>query len=262
MRLSTSPSARARLKPRLSSSLASSAALLPTATWSGPTSSSPISSRPTSARRCSKASPAPATPMSPSIPQNWVTITDGMAAGHPARRLPHRRLGAPRRHRLRRQDRNRPGDEPRGSGQDQQGPCHRPNVWFVGVTPRRNPELVVAVSGRTASSATTRPASARKVVAAYVDKQRRLAHNLSAQRHLRPRCPGRDGCRLVARPASDGKLQPAPGWQLPLQDGKIVAEAAPHVSSSRASRPQPPAGRRRPAYRPHSTRRGSARYAL
>ncbi len=37
------------------------------------------------------------------------------------------------------------GDEPRSPGQDGQRHITRPNVWFVGVTPRRNPELVVAV---------------------------------------------------------------------------------------------------------------------
>ena len=54
----------------------------------------------------------------------------------------------------------------------------RPNVWFVGVTPRRNPELVVAVLWQNGEFSYYPARIGAEVVAAYVDKQRRLAHNL------------------------------------------------------------------------------------
>jgi len=54
-----------------------------------------------------------------------------------------------------------------------------PNVWFVGVTPRRNPELVVAVLWQNGEFSYYPARIGAKVVAAYVEKQRRLAHNLA-----------------------------------------------------------------------------------
>ncbi len=54
----------------------------------------------------------------------------------------------------------------------------RPNVWFVGVTPRRNPELVVAVLWENGEFSYYPARLGARVVAAYVEKQRRLAHNL------------------------------------------------------------------------------------
>lgn len=58
----------------------------------------------------------------------------------------------------------------------------RANSWFVGVAPRRNPEIVVAVlwehGGWGAGSA---PMAAR-IIEAYVTKQRRLENNLAPTR--------------------------------------------------------------------------------
>jgi penicillin-binding protein 2 len=53
-----------------------------------------------------------------------------------------------------------------------------PNVWFVGVTPRRNPELVVAVLYQNGNKSWFAARIGARVVSAYVEKQRRLAHNL------------------------------------------------------------------------------------
>lgn len=57
-----------------------------------------------------------------------------------------------------------------------------PNVWFVGVTPRRNPELVVAVLWQNGAFSFYPARIGAKVVAAYVEKQRRLAHNLQPEK--------------------------------------------------------------------------------
>jgi penicillin-binding protein 2 len=58
----------------------------------------------------------------------------------------------------------------------------RANAWFVGLAPRRNPDIAVVVlnehGGWGADAAA--PIAAR-VIEAYVDKQRRLDHNLIAQ---------------------------------------------------------------------------------
>ena len=58
------------------------------------------------------------------------------------------------------------------------GKSTNPNVWFVGVTPRRNPELVVAVLWQNGEFSYYPARIGAKVVSAYVEKQRRLAHNL------------------------------------------------------------------------------------
>jgi len=58
------------------------------------------------------------------------------------------------------------------------GHSTRPNVWFVGVVPRRNPELVVAVLWEHGEFSYYPARLGARFVAAYVEKQRRLANNL------------------------------------------------------------------------------------
>jgi penicillin-binding protein 2 len=58
------------------------------------------------------------------------------------------------------------------------GKSTNPNVWFVGVTPRRNPELVVAVLWQNGNKSWFAARIGAKFVSDYVEKQRRLAHNL------------------------------------------------------------------------------------
>ncbi|MGD0788692.1 MAG: penicillin-binding protein 2 [Terracidiphilus sp.] len=114
----------------------------------------------------------------PIDPENWVTITDGMAqvtepgyfhtAGSAhlegidfggktgtAQVMSHQALD-----------------------KTAKGKSTKPNVWFVGVTPRRNPELVVAVLWQNGEFSYYPARIGAKVVAAYVEKQRRLAKNL------------------------------------------------------------------------------------
>lgn len=61
-----------------------------------------------------------------------------------------------------------------------------PNVWFVGVTPRRNPELVVAVLWQNGGFSFYPARIGARVVAAYVEKQRRLANNLQPSKAQAP----------------------------------------------------------------------------
>ena len=114
----------------------------------------------------------------PIDPQNWITVTDGMAevtepgAFHTAgsahlegidfggktgtaQVMSHEALG-----------------------KTSKGRSTNPNVWFVGVTPRRNPELVVAVLWQNGEFSYYPARIGAKVVSAYVEKQRRLAKNL------------------------------------------------------------------------------------
>jgi penicillin-binding protein 2 len=61
-----------------------------------------------------------------------------------------------------------------------------PNVWFVGVTPRRNPELVVAVLWQDGEFSYYPARIGAKVVEAYVNKKRREAGNLPPEKAAGP----------------------------------------------------------------------------
>jgi hypothetical protein len=61
-----------------------------------------------------------------------------------------------------------------------------PNVWFVGVTPTKNPELVVAVLWQNGNKSWFPARIGAKVVEAYVDKKRRLAGNLPPEKAAAP----------------------------------------------------------------------------
>jgi penicillin-binding protein 2 len=56
----------------------------------------------------------------------------------------------------------------------------RANSWFVGVAPRRNPDIVVVVFWQHGGWGTDSAHVAARVIQAFVDKQRRLDHNLRA----------------------------------------------------------------------------------
>ncbi len=56
--------------------------------------------------------------------------------------------------------------------------AERPNAWFVGIAPRRNPDIVVVVLWEHGGWGAGSAPMAAQVIEAYVDKQRRLAHNL------------------------------------------------------------------------------------
>ncbi len=57
----------------------------------------------------------------------------------------------------------------------------RANAWFVGVAPRRNPDIVVVVFWQHGGWGTDSAHMAAQVIQAFVDKQRRLDHNLMTQ---------------------------------------------------------------------------------
>jgi penicillin-binding protein 2 len=61
-----------------------------------------------------------------------------------------------------------------------------PNVWFVGVTPRRNPELVVAVLFQNGDHSWFPARIGAHVVEAYVNKQRRLLGDLPPEKMNTP----------------------------------------------------------------------------
>jgi penicillin-binding protein 2 len=114
----------------------------------------------------------------PIDPENWITITDGMF-----------QVTQPGYLHTAGQD-GLPGIDLAGKtgtaqvmshealGKTGKGHSTNPNVWFVGLVPRRNPELVVAVLWQNGQFSYYPARIGARVVAAYVEKQRRLANNL------------------------------------------------------------------------------------
>ena len=125
----------------------------------------------------------------PIDPQNWDTITDGMAevtqpgAFHTAGSAHLEGIDLA----------GKTGTAQLMShealGKTAKGRSTYPNVWFVGVTPRRNPELVVAVLWQNGEFSYYPARIGAKVVSAYVEKQRRLANNLQAPKAPKPKAP-------------------------------------------------------------------------
>jgi penicillin-binding protein 2 len=66
----------------------------------------------------------------------------------------------------------------------------RANSWFVGVAPRRNPDIVVAVLWEHGGWGAGSAKLAAQVIETYVDKQRRVAHNaLQIDAEPKPEAP-------------------------------------------------------------------------
>jgi penicillin-binding protein 2 len=137
-------------------------------------------------------------------------------------------------------------------GKTAKGKITRPNVWFVGVTPRRNPELVVAVLWQNGEFSYYPARIGAAVVSAYVEKQRRLAHNLMPSKPAAPievgavwTVPGpAPGDHSSRESAQSARMQAGHFF---VQNGQILASvpskmppgARPARKSLAASRPGP-----------------------
>ena len=114
-----------------------------------------------------------------------------------------------------------------------------PNVWFVGVTPRRNPELVVAVLWQNGEFSYYPARIAAQVVTAYVDKKRRLAGNLPQQKAAAPVEVGAVWSTPQAQPgtknaaAAKSRIQ---GGHFFVENGEVVASrgSVPHAHAAKA----------------------------
>ncbi len=104
------------------------------------------------------------------------------------------------------------------------------NAWFVGITPRRNPDIAVVVLWEGGKEGPLSAHLVAQVIAAYVDKQRTLDHNLVAQK---PKTI--DIGALWSNPAAPNALG---GKPLPTQPGQ---KPNPELASIRAGRFSVPA---------------------
>jgi len=94
------------------------------------------------------------------------------------------------------------------------GRATNPNVWFVGVVPRRNPELVVVVLWQNGDKSYYPARLGAQVVAAYVNKKRREAGNLPLEKASSP---------TPAKPVEVGAVWTAPNGK-PDANGVTTAK--------------------------------------
>ena len=114
---------------------------------------------------------------------------------------------------------------------------NNPNVWFVGLTPRRNPELVVAVLWQNGQFSYYPARIGAKVVSAYVEKQRRLANNLQPIKAAAPvemsavwtvpTLASGSAARSSNQDAATTRLETG---RFLVDHGQIVAQAAAHIA--------------------------------
>jgi penicillin-binding protein 2 len=166
----------------------------------------------------------------PIDPENWVTITDGMY-----------QVTQPGLYHTAGQE-GLPGIDFGGKTGTAQVMSHealdkttkgrvtRPNVWFVGVTPRRNPELVVAVLWQNGDKSYYPARLGARFVSAYVEKQRRLANNLQPSKASVPAKPAEVGA-IWSDPAVEGGPTRIHGGHFTVNPDATLAPALADIAS-------------------------------
>jgi penicillin-binding protein 2 len=109
----------------------------------------------------------------PLNPDTWMTITDGMAAATTTGTASAAHMEG-----IDFAGKTGTAQVVGGGDTHTKGGARTPNSWFVGMVPRRNPELVVAVLQEHGDWGANSARIAAQVVATYVEKQRRQDHNL------------------------------------------------------------------------------------
>lgn len=80
-----------------------------------------------------------------------------------------------------------------------------PNAWFVGMTPRRNPDIVVAVLWEHGYWGNNSAKVATHIINAFVEKQRKKAGNVRLEQAAAPAAPKPDASADDAKPTASTK---------------------------------------------------------
>jgi penicillin-binding protein 2 len=125
-------------------------------------------------------------------PENWETITDGMAmATSPASSFDT--AGASHLENIDFAGKTGTAQTISHDARDKMGGSHGgfvPNSWFVGMAPRRNPDIVVAVLWQGGDWGANSARLASQVITTFVEKQRRRENNLRiAEKPMVPSSP-------------------------------------------------------------------------
>jgi penicillin-binding protein 2 len=180
----------------------------------------------------------------PIDPDNWVTITDGMAevtqpgAFHTAGSAHLEGID------LAGKTGTAQVMSHEALGKTAKGRTTYPNVWFVGVVPRRNPELVVAVLWQNGEFSYYPARIGAKIAAAYVEKQRRLANNLQPTKAPAPQAPVEVGAVWTAPDATASSKDKTGVQAARLHTGHFFvkpgedAPSSPHLTAENTDKPQ------------------------
>lgn len=111
------------------------------------------------------------------------------------------------------------------------GASTKDNAWFVGVTPRRNPDIVVCTLFEGGEHGRLAGRLAAQIIGAYVNKQRRLENNLLQVSAPQPAAPG----------GQPGAATPQKAPNKPVEVGAIWSNpAAPDALGGRHVKPTRP----------------------
>ncbi len=179
----------------------------------------------------------------PLNPDTWMTITDGMA-GTTQPGLYHTAEGA---HLEGIDFAGKTGTAQVVGGGDthNRGGAKTPNAWFVGMAPRRNPEIAVVVLQEHGDWGSGSAKLAAQVITAYVNKQRREEHNLATV----PGKPAATGQQAANASASGSRMEMAAVWSRPGSSepggrvGRRYAGTNRHATDADTALPQLATGR-------------------
>jgi penicillin-binding protein 2 len=131
-------------------------------------------------------------------------------------------------------------------GKTAKGKATYPNVWFVGVTPRRNPELVVAVLWQNGEFSYYPARIGAQIVSAYVEKQRRLANNLV---QAKPPAPVEVGAVWSVPQPGPGQRHGKPGQESArIQSGHFFVNPPQQATAALNPKPALPQKVRAPSF--------------
>lgn len=107
-------------------------------------------------------------------------------------------------------------------------------AWFVGVSPRRNPEIAVVVLWQNGSEGYLSARLAARVIEAYVNKQRRLANNLPVMNvvQTQPQAAPAQPAAVPAKAPDVGALEIPQAWPKGFANGATPAAPAPTSGSA------------------------------
>ena len=162
----------------------------------------------------------------PMNPDTWMTITDGMAAATTTGTAAASHIEG-----IDFAGKTGTAQVVGGGDTHTKGGAKTPNSWFVGMVPRRNPEIVIAVLQEHGDWGSNSARIAAQIVTTYVTKKRRQEHNLMEQAGADQ--PVEVGA-VWSEPAPPGKNRAgaagASGQASVLHGGHFLVNPAPETS--------------------------------
>lgn len=166
-------------------------------------------------------------------PENWETITDAMA------NVTQSGIGTAAEARLEGIDfagKTGTADVVSGRKKGTADKATLPNAWFVGMTPRRNPDIVVAVLWEHGYWGNNSAKLAAQVINAFVEKQRKKAGNLRLVQAALPTPPNQGD-----QSKDDKSAQPSASAKPPAPAGKDAAKPVPQPVALKPKNEKPDA---------------------